>query len=220
MKRIASLMLASTMMVAACQTVDPYTRETKISNTTKGAALGALGGAVLGALTNTSDGKQTARNAMIGAGIGALAGGAVGNYMDRQEARLRQRLDETGVSVTRVGDSIYLNMPSDVTFASGQANLNPAFDYVLQDVGLVLNEFDKTIINIDGHTDTTGSTAFNQQLSVNRADSVASFLIGEGVRPERMIVRGYGENSLKIQTGDGVNEPLNRRVEIHISPLT
>ena len=220
MKKLVALALLGSVAVAGCQTVDPYTRETKTSNASKGAIIGAIGGAVAGALTNTSSGKQAARNAMIGAGIGALAGGAVGVYMDRQEARLRERLDGTGVSVTRVGDNIVLNMPSDITFALGSPDVNSAFYAVLADVGLVLKEFDKTIVNVDGHTDTTGSNQLNQNLSQQRANNVASYLIEQGVQGQRMIVTGYGESRLKVPTGDGVNEPANRRVEIHIAPYT
>lgn len=220
MKKLIALSLLGSVALAGCQTVDPYTRETKTSNATKGAVIGALGGAVVGALTNTSSGKQAARNAMIGAGVGALAGGAVGGYMDQQEAKLRARLEGTGVSVTRVGDNILLNMPSDITFELGRADVNAGFYNVLSDVALVLREFDKTIVNVDGHTDTTGTAQFNQSLSQQRANNVANYLIQQSIQPGRLIVTGYGESRLKVPTGDGVNEPANRRVEIQIAPYT
>ncbi|ACT58181.1 OmpA family protein [Hirschia baltica] len=221
MKNIIALAaLSTTILVAGCQTTDPYSRETKTSNTAKGAAIGALGGAVLGALTNTSSGEQAAKNAMIGAGIGAIAGGASGRYMDQQEKKLRERLDETGVGVTRVGDTIQLVMPGDITFATGRAEINNQFDYVLQDVGLVLQEFDKTVVFIDGHTDTVGSYQKNDELSQARANNVAARLMQEGILGGRLVVTGYGESRLKVPTGDGVNEPLNRRVEIRLEPYT
>ena len=208
------------MMLSACSTYDPYTREKKTSKATKGAIIGALGGAVVGALTNTSSGKQAAKNAMIGAGIGALAGGAVGVYMDRQEAKLRERLDQTGVSVTRNGDNIILNMPGNVTFATDSANINSNFYDVLDDVGLVLNEFDKTYVNVDGHTDSTGSDQYNQNLSQQRANSVAGYLVNQQVMAERLIVQGFGENRPIADNGTAAGRQQNRRVEIQISPLT
>ncbi|MFC7291851.1 OmpA family protein [Hirschia litorea] len=217
---IAFTALSTTILVAGCQTTDPYSRETKTSNTTKGAIIGALGGAVVGALTNTSDGEQAAKNAMIGAGIGAVAGGATGRYMDQQEKKLRERLDETGVGIQRVGDTIQLVMPGDITFATGRAEVTTDFDYVLQDVGLVLQEFNKTIVYVDGHTDTVGSYQKNAELSQARANNVAARLMQEGVLGGRLVVTGYGESRLKVPTGDGVNEPRNRRVEIRLEPYT
>ena len=220
MKRFATAAVSALVLAGACQTTDPYTRETKVSNTAKGAAIGAAAGAVLGAVTNTSSGRQAAKNAMIGAGVGALGGAAVGGYMDEQERQLRERLDKTGVGVTRSGENLILNMPSDVTFAFDKADINPDFWPVLRDVAFVLEKYDKTIVNIDGHTDTSGSAEYNQKLSVARAENVAHHLLQEGVMPERFIVTGYGESRPRIVTGDGVKEPLNRRVEIRISPLT
>ena len=102
MKHVIALLTAATVLIG-CTTTDPYTREQKTSHTTRGAIFGALGGAAIGALTNTSSGKQAAKNALIGAGVGALAGGAVGAYMDNQEKKLRERLEGTGVGVRRTG---------------------------------------------------------------------------------------------------------------------
>ncbi|HKK02385.1 MAG TPA: glycine zipper domain-containing protein, partial [Gammaproteobacteria bacterium] len=137
------LVVAAAALFAGCQTVDPYTGETQTSSTTKGAAIGAGAGALLGILTG-DDSTERRQRALIGAGVGALAGGAVGNYMDRQEAELRQRLEGTGVSVTRVGDEIVLNMPGNITFETDSANLNPRFFEVLDSVALVAAEYDKT----------------------------------------------------------------------------
>ena len=220
MKTQICALLATGVLASACQTTDPYTRETKTSNTARGAAIGAAAGAVIGALTNTSDGEQTAKNAMIGAGIGALAGGAIGRYMDQQETELREQLEGTGVSVTRNGDQIILNMPSDITFDLGSSDLNSQFYPVLTDVAVVLEKYEQTIINVDGHTDTSGSSDLNSRLSQERANHVARYLVEQSIMPERFIVIGYGEMQPKVATGDGVQEPLNRRVEIWLSPLT
>ncbi len=220
MKKLMVVLFSASVILAGCTTNDPYTREQKTSNTTKGAAIGALAGAVLGALTNTSSGKQAARNAMIGAGIGALAGGGVGFYMDQQEKKLRERLDGTGVSVTRAGNNIILNMPGNVTFATDSADINANFYNVLSDVALVLNEFEKTYVNVDGHTDSTGSDSYNMQLSQQRAGSVSQYLISEQVMSQRLIVQGYGESRPIADNGTAQGRQLNRRVEIQLSPLT
>jgi outer membrane protein OmpA-like peptidoglycan-associated protein len=147
-----TILLAAAVLAAGCQTIDPYTGETKTSSATKGAAIGAGAGAVLGILTG-DDSKERRNRALIGAGVGALAGGAVGSYMDNQEKKLREQLQGTGVSVTRVGDEIILNMPGNVTFQTDSSDLNPQFFSVLDSVALVLQEFDKTIIEVAGHTD-------------------------------------------------------------------
>ena len=222
MKKMLTAAMGATIALStsACQTTDPRTGETKISNTAKGAALGALAGAALGALTQTSDGKQAAKNAMIGAGIGALGGAAAGRYMDEQERKLRESMEGTGVEVERVGDRVNLNMPGDITFALGSSELSSSFYPVLGDMANVLQEYDQTIVSIDGHTDTSGSADLNQRLSEERADNVAAFILGQGVMPERFIVTGHGESLPKVATGDNVKEAANRRVEISIVPFT
>jgi outer membrane protein OmpA-like peptidoglycan-associated protein len=220
MKRSIIYAVAAALMLAGCTTTNPYTGETQTSRTAMGAGLGALAGAAIGALTNTSHGNQAAKNALIGAGIGALAGGAVGNYMDRQQAELAQQLRGTGVSVTRYGDQIILNMPSDITFPLDSADVKPAFYQVLHSVALVLKHYDKTVVNVDGYTDTTGSASHNMGLSQQRANNVASYLIGQGLNPQRFVVRGWGETNLKVPTPDNTPNPANRRVTITLSPLT
>ena len=220
MRILIGIVAAAALALAGCQTQNPYTGEEQPSHATRGAILGALGGAAIGALTNTSSGKQAARNALIGAGIGALAGGGIGYYLDEQEAKLRQQLRGAGVSVTRVGNNIILNMQNDILFDLGSDQLRYEFYDTLQAVAIVLEEYNRTIVEVSGYTDTTGSRDFNQQLSERRAGAVASQLIRFGVMPQRLIVQGYGETRLAVPTGDNVNEPRNRRVEIQISPFT
>ncbi|MCP5431925.1 MAG: OmpA family protein [Alphaproteobacteria bacterium] len=220
MRKVAISLAAAVLMVAGCQTTDPYTGEQKTSNTSKGAIFGALGGAVVGALTNTSSGTQAARNALIGAGVGALAGGAVGNYMDRQEAALRQRLAQTGVGVRRVGNDILLVMPGNITFKTDSSDVNSSFYPVLSDVSLVLKEFDKTTVEVMGHTDSDGSDAYNESLSQKRANSVSQYLVSQGVMPQRLVVIGYGETRPVAPNTTPDGKQQNRRVEIQISPLT
>ena len=207
------------VFVTGCTTLDPYTREEKTSNATKGALIGAATGAVVG-LISGDDAVERRQHALIGAGIGALAGGSIGYYMDRQEAELRAELEGTGVSVTRIGDNITLNMPGNVTFATDSSDLSPAFFDVLNSVGKVLNEFDKTIVEVAGHTDSTGSESYNQSLSERRASSVATYLQSQGVSGQRVITVGMGELRpvADNETSDG--RQANRRVEITMVPLT
>ncbi len=214
MNKLAVLAVASTFVVAACST-NPYTGEEQVSNTGKGAGIGAILGGLTGALVS----KNSGRGAAIGAGIGAIVGGGVGVYMDRQEAALRERLQDSGVSVTRAGDDIILNMPSNITFASGQATIKPRFYEVLNSVGLVLEEFDRTIVNVEGHTDSDGTAAYNLDLSDRRADSVANYLSAQRVDPRRLQVTGFGESRPIASNRSGSGKAQNRRVEIRLVPV-
>jgi len=200
----------------ACTTVNPYTRETQTSKAVKGAGIGAAAGAVAGLLTK----GDKLQNALIGAGVGAIAGGGVGYYMDVQEAKLRQRLEGTGVSVTRVGDNITLNMPSNITFALNSADLNAQFFNVLEGVALVLKEYNKTVVEVAGHTDSTGSDDYNLKLSQRRADAVASYLVGQGIKRERLITVGAGEAYPIASNDTEQGRAANRRVELTIVPVT
>lgn len=214
-----ALALIGSLLLGACTTLDPYTREQKTSNVAKGAAIGAAGGAVVGLITG-DDASERKKNALLGAGIGALGGAAVGYYMDQQELKLRKRLEGTGVSVTRVGDNITLNMPGNVTFAVDSADISANFYPVLDSVAEVLKEFDKSFVEIAGHTDSTGPEAYNQLLSEKRAQSVASYLVSRGVRADRFIVVGAGESRPIASNDTPEGRALNRRVEITIVPLT
>ena len=215
MKKTVLVALAATMAVGAC-TTDPYTGEQKISNTVGGATLGALAGAGVGLLAGGDD----RRNALIGAGIGALAGGAVGSVMDRNEAELRAQLQGTGVSVTRVGDRVVLNMPSDITFATDQDAVKSQFYPVLNSVALVLKKYNQTIVDVYGFTDSTGDDTYNYNLSQRRALSVANYLSSQGVDSRRLAVTGFGETRPVADNGSPAGRAQNRRVEIQLSPLT
>lgn len=207
--------ISCAMLLSACAT-DPYTGERKASNTAVGATIGAITGAIGGAIVG---GSNSRKSMLIGAGIGAIAGGGVGFYMDRQEAKLRQQLQNSGVQVVRDGDNIILNMPGNITFATNSAEVNSDFSDVLNSVGLVLKEYDKTYVDVLGHTDSTGSDSYNQQLSERRANSVANILINEGIIPERLVVRGLGETYPIADNNSENGRSLNRRVEIALSPV-
>ncbi len=216
--RLRALVLATAIgfTLAGCQTTDPYTGEQKTSNTAKGSGIGAAAGAIAGAILTGGSRKGI----LIGAGIGALTGGVVGNYMDREEAELRARLRNTGVSVTRVGDSLVLNMPGNVTFATDSANISADFYRVLDSVALVINNYEKTYVDVIGHTDNTGTPEYNQRLSVARASSVARYLESQKVLPQRINTQGMGQNAPIASNETPQGRALNRRVEIRLTPLT
>jgi outer membrane protein OmpA-like peptidoglycan-associated protein len=216
---LAVCLLAATAL-GACTTIDPYSGETVRNNTGTGVIAGALGGALLGYLTNTSDGEQGRKNALLGAGIGALGGAAVGNYMDRQQAELRAELAGTGVSVTRQGDDLILNMPSDVTFGVDQADIQPQFYRVLDGVGTILNRYPQTLVDVTGHADSTGDDQYNQSLSERRASSVAAYLISNSrLLRDRFYVTGRGETQPIASNPTVEGRSQNRRVEIVLRPF-
>jgi outer membrane protein OmpA-like peptidoglycan-associated protein len=206
-------------VLLGCQTLDPYTQESKTSQATKGAVIGAVAGAVVG-LVSGDDAVERRQRALIGAGVGALAGGAVGNYQDRQEAKLRAELQGSGVSVNRMGDNITLNMPGSVTFATNSSDLSPAFFNVLTSVSKVMKEFDKTVVEVAGHTDNTGSDSYNQTLSERRAGSVAQYLQSQGINSQRLITVGMGEARPVADNSTADGRQANRRVEITMVPIT
>lgn len=213
----ATLSLVLAVLLSACATgTDPWTGEPRTSRTGAGAGIGAGVGAVIGAVS----GGDRLKRAAIGAGVGALAGAAVGNYMDRQEAALREQLRGTGVSVTRRGDDIILNMPGNVTFDVDSDGLKTEFFEVLDSVALVAQEFDQTVLIVDGHTDSTGSAEYNQGLSRRRADSVARYIINQGVAPVRIEAYGYGEQYPVATNNTTEGRQQNRRVELTLMPVT
>jgi outer membrane protein OmpA-like peptidoglycan-associated protein len=214
-KRIVAGSIAFALL-AGCTTTDPYTGQQKMSNTAGGALIGAVAGAGVGLLAGGND----RRNALIGAGLGALAGGAIGNYMDQQESALRQQLQGTGVSVTREGNQIILNMPSNITFNTDQDAVKSEFYPVLNSVGIVLRKFNRSLVDIAGNTDSTGSPQHNLDLSQRRAQSVANYLSSQGVDSRRFYVIGNGETRPIASNATAAGREQNRRVEIQISPLT
>ncbi len=211
--------LAVAALAAGCETLNPYTGESETSNATKGALIGAAAGAVVG-LASGDDAVDRRQRALIGAGVGALAGGSVGYYMDQQEAKLRAELEGTGVSVTRIGDNITLNMPGNITFATNSADLNADFFNVLNSVSKVLKEFDQTIVEVAGHTDNTGSDDYNKALSDRRASSVARYFESRKITSQRLLTVGMGESRPIADNGTSEGRQANRRVEITMVPLT
>lgn len=202
---------------SACVT-DPNTGERTVSRTAIGAGLGGT----LGYLLGGAIGGDTAR--IIGAGIGGSAGAVVGKQFDDQIRELDEELEGTGVEVEEVGDqdAILVRLPDGVTFARGSADINPGFYESLNSVAESLIRYPNSLIDVYGFTDTTGSDALNQRLSEQRARAVADYLAARGVARARLETRGFGESydQLRVKTADGVDEPLNRRVEIKIIPIS
>lgn len=220
-KQILALTLVSMTALSGCTTFDPYTGEEKTTNTAKGAGIGAGAALVISYIANKDKSSAERNKRMLrDAGIGAIVGGGVGYYMDTQEAELRKQLRSTGVSVERDGDNINLIMPGNITFPSAGSNLKGDFYEVLNSVALVLEEFDKTIIVVAGYTDSLGSDSYNQQLSEERAGSVASYLKGRKITPARFDVVGFGEKSPVADNATAEGRALNRRVELTLFPIT
>jgi outer membrane protein OmpA-like peptidoglycan-associated protein len=219
MKFAIAASLSAALLLSAC-TSNPYTGESQVSKGLLGAGTGAALGAAAGALLGKTTSLKTRKSALIGAGIGALAGGGVGVYMDQQESKLRQRLENSGVSVTRVGDNIILNMPSNITFDVDRAEVKPDFYDTLESVGLVLAEYNQSYIDVLGHTDSDGADDYNFDLSRRRANSVAQYLVSQQLDPNRFSVEGRGEREPIASNSSASGKSRNRRVEITIQPLT
>jgi outer membrane protein OmpA-like peptidoglycan-associated protein len=207
--------IASALALSACVT-DQNTGQTIYGNTARGAAIGALAGAAAGVLAGGNDG----RNAAIGAAVGAVAGGSVGVYMDKQQAALRARTAGTEIAIKRVGDQIAMQLPSDVTFPTNQATIQPNFRSALDSVASTLIEYPATAIDIVGHADSDGSEAYNQDLSERRASAVMNYLASRGVQHVRMVASGRGETQPIASNATAEGKALNRRVEILLTPIT
>ena len=218
MRRFKAITLAAAVGLVgtgAC-TTDPMTGERGVPRSAIGAGVGAIGGYLAGDLLG---GRRDRTERLVGAGIGALAGGAVGAYMDRQERELRARTQGTGVDVVREGDQIRLAIPSGVTFDTNSYAVKPEFRATLDRVAQTLVEYPQTMIDVYGHTDSTGNDAINYPLSQNRARSVADYLFSRGVAPTRVATQGFGPSQPIASNNTPEGRTQNRRVEIKIVPL-
>lgn len=210
----ASLAALSLVGVTACVT-DPNTGEQKVSRT----AIGGVGGAGLGYLLGGLLGGKTAR--IVGVGIGGAAGGYIGYGMDKQIKELKEATAGSGIDVTETpdGTGILVNLP-DVTFAVDSTTISPAFRTELDEVAQSLITYPSSLVDVMGHTDSTGSDAYNLDLSRRRAESVASYLTSRGVSRARLESIGYGEQHPVADNTTPEGRARNRRVEIRITPVT
>ncbi len=219
LKPLVSL-TAILMTVSACTTFDAYTGEEKVSNTAKGAAIGASVAAVAAYIGNRDASSDDRRDRILkSAAAGGAIGGGIGYYMDHQEAKLRKQLRGTGVSVERDGDNINLIMPGNITFENNSSGINGNFFPVLDSVALVLKEYDQTIVAVAGHTDSVGSHDSNMSLSRKRASSVAGYLKSKRLLSERFEVIPFGETQPIASNGTANGREKNRRVEITLLPV-
>jgi len=217
--KIGLMAAALAMTVSGCATYTGQTSDPNDPNRTQqGALIGAAVGAVAGLLTG-DDATERRQRALVGAGVGGLTGGAVGAYQDRQEAELRRQMAGTGVDVVRQGDNITLNMPGNITFAFDSSNLQPQFLPVLDNVAGTLSQYNQTIVEVAGHTDSVGTDAYNQALSERRANAVAGYLGSRGIMQQRMIVVGAGETRPVASNDTDAGRAQNRRVEITLVPV-
>lgn len=215
--RICAMGLIAAVGLAGCQSTDPYTGQQKTSNTAVGGGVGAITGAIIGAAVSSK--SDRGKGALIGAAVGGLAGAGVGNYMDKQEAQLRQQLQGSGVSVTRNGDNIILNMPGNITFDTARDQVKSQFYPTLDSVALVLKEFDETKVLVAGHTDSIGTAADNQALSERRAMNVAKYLVSQNLSYQRVTSVGYGESQPIADNMYEAGRSQNRRVELTLTPM-
>jgi len=215
-----SALITLAVLTTACTTFDAYTGDKKTTNTAKGAGIGAGIAAVIAYVDNKDADSTTRRQRILKAAAGGAAiGGGIGYYMDNQEAKLRQQLRGSGVSVQREGDNINLILPSNVTFASNSSDVSSGFYDVLNSVALVIKEFDQTLVVVAGHTDSSGDASYNQSLSVKRAASVSNYLRNQGVIPERLETTGFGESQPVASNNTPEGKAQNRRVEITLLPV-
>ena len=219
MKKIITT-ASAILLLQACSTFDPYTGDSKTSKTAIGAATGAGLAAVVAYIKNKDEDSNTRNKRILAAGAGGAAiGGGIGFYMDSQEAKLRKQLRDSGVSIQRDGDKINLIMPGNITFATHSADINSNFTSVLNSVALVIEEFNKTLVVVSGHTDSSGSAQHNQKLSENRASSVAQYLRGQKIMNVRLEVVGFGEAQPVADNKTTEGREINRRVEITLLPI-
>lgn len=212
--------IAASLLIGGCATYTGQTSDPNDPNRTRnGALIGAAVGAVAGILSG-DDALERRQRALVGAGVGAIAGGAIGAYQDRQEAELRRRTAGTGIEVTRDGDVIKLNLPDAVTFDFNSAALKSQFYPALDQVAGTMADYNQTVVEISGHTDSVGSDAYNQTLSEQRAQSVTNYLVGKGLMRQRFEVVGMGERYPIASNDTDAGRAQNRRVEIRVVPLT
>lgn len=204
-KPLFVLPLAAVLLLTACADTGPRQRV--------GAGTGAVAGGILGGLLGKSAGT-----AAVGAGIGAIAGGMIGQSLDAQAGDLRSSLGDDRIDVVNTGNSLVVTMPQDILFATDSASLTGTLRSDLRVLANHLNKYPNSNVQVIGHTDNTGSAAYNLNLSRQRASAVASELIGGGVNPGRITAIGRGEDQPVTSNLTPEGRAQNRRVEIIILP--
>lgn len=204
--------LAAALVLGGCANMS----EEQKTGTAKGAAIGAIAGAVLGGATDGS--KGAVRGAAIGAGVGAIGGHVWSTRMEEQKRQMEASTKGTGVEVTQTADNqLKLNIPSDISFDVGRADIQPNFRPILDTFaqGMVRNP--EARVRIIGHTDSTGSDAINNPLSLNRAASVRDYLTARGVPVGAITIDGRGSREPVASNDTAQGRARNRRVEIFMA---
>lgn len=220
-KPLIAMPLLATLLLSACATND-LGDSRDMTNTQKGAIIGTVSGAALGAIINKDDRKK---GALIGAVGGGLAGTGVGYYMDKQakdlQLQLKPEMDRGDISIDkRASDNaLIVNMTSSTGFDTNSAVIKPGFTTTLDKISRVLNQYGKTTVTVIGHTDNVGSDAFNQTLSEKRAQSVLDYFSSKNVNPVRLAAYGRGESQPRADNATEAGRQLNRRVELLIEPV-
>jgi outer membrane protein OmpA-like peptidoglycan-associated protein len=208
-------LLACLLILLACA---PQTK------TGKGATYGAAGGAVAGGIIGQiigGDTESTLIGTAIGAAVGGAGGAAVGNMMDRQEAEMRQALAESeAAAVRREGNLLEISLRGDVTFDTDSAVIKPGLYSEIDRIANILNKYPRTVIQVEGHTDSTGSESYNMELSARRAEAVKNVLVRKGVDPSRILTLAFGESEPIASNDTAYGRARNRRVEIKVAPTT
>ena len=221
--RLVLLLSATTVVALAGCATDEFGNPRPLTETEAGVAIGSAAGAAAGALLGSRN-ADAGKGALIGAVGGAITGGLVGNYMEQQRRDFERVLaDEIARGDIRVEplpeDRLLVGMTSSTAFDVDSTEIKPGFYSTLDKISAVVNKYGKTRLDIDGHTDDTGSEAYNQELSERRAAAVASYLMAEQVLPARLSSGGYGELRPVASNDTEYGRTLNRRVEITITPI-
>lgn len=207
--------LTFSLILSGCVTTPEGNK--RIDRTVLGGVGGALGGYLLGDLLG---GRRDRTEKILGAGIGAVGGAGLGRYLEQQKRDLERQTAGTGVEVTQQGDSLLVNIPSGITFPVDSSAIQPDFQQTLTNVAQTLNQYESSYIDIYGHTDASGSDAYNQALSERRANAVSAFLQRQGVNSARLATSGFGETQPVASNETPQGRADNRRVELRIVPVT
>lgn len=215
-KSTFALVLATAFMMMSIFATAQTTTRKSWSKMTKGGVIGAAAGGVVGGVIGNKVGKKhgTAKGAIIGAVVGGAAGAAIGRYMDKQAAELQR--DLAGAKVERVGEGIKITFDSGILFNTNSATLSTAARSNIDNLSQTLKKYKDTNILIEGHTDATGSEAYNQSLSERRAYSVSNYTTSHGVLADRITTQGYGESQPVASNSTVSGKQANRRVEVAI----
>ena len=216
---LLAISAASLLALTACATPERSANNNDFKKTTTGAAIGAGLGVIAG-LISGDDSKERKQNAIKGALIGGAGGAVVGNVLDKQAAELQKSLGNDRVTITNTGDRLIVSLPQDITFASDSATLSSGIQSDLNAVATNLQSYPNSTVQVIGHTDSTGEAGYNQNLSVQRANSVVNVLAGAGVSFTRLQGMGRGEDQPVASNLTEEGKAQNRRVEIVILPTS